>query len=472
MNRLQGKTIDMHFVIKYSELEHRLDPAYYIPELRELETKIKSRTKLHLRDYIIKMASGATPLISDSDKYYTDSSDGIPFIRVQNLSETCELNLEDCKYINKETHNNYLKRSKVSGGDLLVKITGVGRMAISSVAPKNFEGNINQHSVVIKTDSEETSYSLAAYLNTDIGERLASRRSTGGTRPALDYKALRSIPVIKDERLINIFKNAVRLKKQKEEEAKNLLSSIDNYLLSELGIKLPTSDDNLNHRIFTTTFSDVTGNRWDPKYIQKYIFFKELKSKYPLIALGDNLLRSPQYGANEIAIDGDPSRDVRYIRITDIDEFGGLKNDTFQTANQIEKRYVLDNQDLLFARSGSVGKCFLYNTEMGKAIFAGYLIRFKVVEKIFMPKFIFYYTFSSLYKLWVDSIQRPSVQSNINSQEYKSLLIPRPPEGIQLKICQHVDKIIENILTLKNEAQWTIINAKKEAEKIILGEAQ
>ena len=80
-----------------------------------------------------------------------------------------------------------LKRSQVSEGDLLIKITGVGRMAIASVAPKNFVGNTNQHMVVVKTGNVAISKYLAHYLNLDIIEKIASRHSTGGTRPALDY---------------------------------------------------------------------------------------------------------------------------------------------------------------------------------------------------------------------------------------------------------------------------------------------
>ncbi len=84
----------------------------------------------------------------------------------------------------------------MSEGDILVKITGVGRMAVASVAHKGFEGNINQHVVVIKTGSKETSRWLATFLNLTSVEKLASKRATGGTRPALDYPALFSLPII------------------------------------------------------------------------------------------------------------------------------------------------------------------------------------------------------------------------------------------------------------------------------------
>jgi hypothetical protein len=208
------------FLLQTSELEKRLDPFYYIPELKELEEKVREKNVEPLRHFVKSVSSGATPKTAEKEKYYSDKENGIPFLRVQNLSSTGILDYENCKYINKETHEGYLKRSQVKGGDLLVKITGVGRMAIASVAPDGFVGNTNQHMVVIKTGSKEVSTILASYLNSDIGEKLASRRATGGTRPALDYPALLSIPILYDERILTITKKAVDEKNKKQNEAK------------------------------------------------------------------------------------------------------------------------------------------------------------------------------------------------------------------------------------------------------------
>ena len=247
------------FILQKSELEKRLDPFYYVPELLELEKKVLAKKPKKLRDYVVSLASGATPKTTESEKYYAEKENGIPFLRVQNLSPTGVLEFEDCKYINQETHEKYLKRSQVFAGDLLVKITGVGRMAIASVAPQNFEGNINQHVCVIRTGSKEISETLAAFLNSDIGKKLASRRSTGGTRPALDYPAMLSIPIIQDKRILQITAKVIEQKQKNEAEAEKLLSSIDDYLLNELGIVLPTPPINtLKNRMFTTQISKVS----------------------------------------------------------------------------------------------------------------------------------------------------------------------------------------------------------------------
>jgi len=455
------------FIVKRSELEGRIESEYYKPNISQIEKIVRAKSNKKLRDYIIRISSGATPLVTEEEKFYGNKDNGIPFLRVQNLQTNGTIYTDDVKYINLETHEKYLKRSQVSEGNLLVKITGVGRMAIASIAPKGFVGNTNQHMVVIKTDNLETSEYLANYLNLDIIEKLATRRTTGATRPALDYKALKSIPIIENIDFSLLY-NAELIKHQKESKAKALLETIDDYLLRELGIILPQKEVSLQNKIFTTNFSKVGGNRLDPDYISKYEYLVSQKANYNFIKLKDLLVTSPQYGANEEAIKGNADTDIRYIRITDIDDLGNLKKDGWKTASNTDDRYLLKYNDLLFARSGSVGKCYIHKQTDQKAIFAGYLIRFVVDESKVNPDFIFYYCNSSIYKFWVSAIERPAVQSNINSEEFKSLPIPLPSVEKQNKISNHIAKIRNQAKQLQKEAEQVLVKAKQDIEKMIL----
>ncbi len=156
------------------------------------------------------------------------------------------------------------------------------------------------------------------------------------------------------------------------------------------------------------------------------------------------------YGANEIAIDGDPEKDVRYIRITDIDDHGNLRNEDWKTAKRIDRKYALNRNDILFARSGATaGKAFIHKREDGEAIFAGYLIRFRFDETRINPFFVFYYTLLSRYRLWVRIIQRPSGQPNINSREFKAFEIPLPPPSIQ----NHIVTIMKSAYAQKKQKE-------------------
>lgn len=455
------------YIVQRSEIEGRLEPEFYKPSIADLEKTIREKSSHRLRDYALSISGGATPKKTDGDKYYADKETGIPFLRVQNLNTDSTLSLNDCLYINQETHEGMLSRSQVDEGDLLVKITGVGRMAIASVAPKGFVGNTNQHMVVIKTGDAETSKYLARYLNLDIVEKIASRHSTGGTRPALDYPSIKNLPVIKGIDFSPI-DTALEQKKQKEAEAQQLLGSIDAYLLTELGISLPEVKTDLKSRMFLVNRSELE-DRLDPRFNKDFHYLNNHKSHCPWKTLGEVVVNNGQYGANESAKEYEIG-DVRYIRITDIDEVGSLKSTDKKTAVLIDKTYLLNYDDILFARSGSVGKCYIHKDLSEPSIFAGYLIRFFLDTTQICPDYLFYYCNSKLYKYWVSTIQRPAVQANINAQEYRSMPIPLPSLAKQQEIANHITAIRQQAKRLQEEGKVILENAKKDVERMIIGE--
>lgn len=223
---------------------------------------------------------------------------------------------------------------------------------------------------------------------------------------------------------------------------------------------------NENNKCFIVWSNDIRG-RFDPQFLR----YKKQKNnyKFALAKLNDLLKEKPQYGANEVAVDGNPQTDIRYIRITDIDEFGNLKKDSWQTVETIKKKYLLEENDLLFARSGATaGKTFLYKKEFGKAIFAGYLIKFKINEQKANPKFIFYYTQLEPYIEWVKSIQRPSGQPNINSEEFKEIRIPLPDLETQNKIVE----IMQSAYDKKSEKEKGAENILNSINNYILEELE
>ena len=185
-------------------------------------------------------------------------------------------------------------------------------------------------------------------------------------------------------------------------------------------------------------------------------------SKWPLASLGSLVSTPPQYGANVAATEGNPSSDYRYIRITDITETGELNND-WKTAERVDEQYILADKDLLFARSGATaGKPFLYREKFGRALFAGYLIRFRFAEKI-MPEYVFQFCLAEEYRKWVLAHRGGTAQPNINAQQYSSFKLPLPPIDVQGKVvieCDTVDKEVE-------EAKGQIAKAKEQIEHIL-----
>lgn len=186
----------------------------------------------------------------------------------------------------------------------------------------------------------------------------------------------------------------------------------------------------------------------------------EIPQDWDLPSLDEITENNGQYGANVSAERYDPNQ-FRYVRITDISEDGELKNDEKRSIPiDGNKKYRLAEGDLLFARTGAVGRSYLYSSDDSNVpcAFAGYLIRFELSEGV-CNEYINQFTKSHYFRKWVDSIARSTTHANINATEYASLKIPYPPSAEQHRIAeilstvdeqiQQTDKIIQETKSLK-----------------------
>lgn len=461
------------FLLLKGELEERLEPFYYRPSIVELENKIRKIANGKLKDFALKMSSGATPLTSEEEKYYSDSANGVPFIRVQNLNSTNELSLEDLKYINYETHQKDLKRSQVSENDLLIKITGVGRMAIASVPPLGFEGNTNQHLVVIKTQDRLTSETLATYLNLDIIEKIATRRSTGGTRPALDYTALKSIPIVYKPETVEIVRRAIEEKKTKEAQAKALLESIDSYLLAELGITLPEKQENtLKNRVFLRNISEVSSGRFDVFYYQnEFIELNKILSKTNFTALKkitkitDGSHLSPYNDSTQLK---------KYVTVRDINSFDEIDFENCSRISEEDFETLVktgckpSKNDVLFSKDGTIGKVHVVKEDSDFVVLSSLAIITPQLNSI-LPDYLGIVLKANFTIQLIKRLMGGTAIQRIILANLKELQIPLPPLPIQERIVAEITTRREQAKRLQTEAKEVLEQAKAEVERMILG---
>jgi restriction endonuclease S subunit len=153
-----------------------------------------------------------------------------------------------------------------------------------------------------------------------------------------------------------------------------------------------------------------------------------------------------QYGANEAALDENTSN-PRFVRITDINEEGNLRKETFKSLEPyIAAPFLLRNGDILFARSGAtVGKTFQYRKEWGKCCYAGYLIRMTPDENRIKSDYLYYITKSPVYVNWKNSIFIQATIQNISAEKYKNFFIPIPSIKEQERILCYLDIEITKI---------------------------
>ena len=153
--------------------------------------------------------------------------------------------------------------------------------------------------------------------------------------------------------------------------------------------------------------------------------------KHPITTLKEVAIGPLSYGSVSSAVEYDG--ETRYVRITDITDDGALGND-IKSAKKTEDKYLLNEGDILFARTGAtVGKTCRYREKYGRAIYAGFLIRLVPNTKLIDPDYLYHFTRSDYYWDFVKSAQRVVAQPNINAQEYGDLklLLPAMPEQKQ-----------------------------------------
>jgi len=173
----------------------RLDAEFYQPKYDELEKKLNKFDKIAIRDLVkYPVSSGATPKAGGDD--YTQSDDGVPFIRAVDLADG-EVRIDNFLYIKKSVHMGILKKTQLKRNDILLSIAGtVGRCAIFK---HSFEANINQAISILRFDEEIVKrLYVIIFFNSKIGKEYISKYYRLGLQTNLNLEEVCSlqIPII------------------------------------------------------------------------------------------------------------------------------------------------------------------------------------------------------------------------------------------------------------------------------------
>ena len=442
-------------------IANRIDSYYYQPKFRKLDQIVEgSRFDVfNLGMLINDISSGITPKV-DGD-YYTDSS-GIPFLRVQNIVSP-DIDLSDSKFIKREVHENLLRRSRLREGDLVFTITG--RIGSVAVVPKNFEGNINQHSVRFHVKEqflniEIDPHYVAAFLNSNLGRSLAIKEVTGGTRPALDYKAVKSLKIIVpppdiQNHIIKIMDAAHVQKKKKEAEASVLLNSIGSYMMEVLGIEIPTVEE---RECFLVSTGDIKG-RIDPS---AYRLLKTRSvdairfSKYESTPLKNAAMFRKEVVTEPL--------ELPYVGLENIESNTGFHVPSTEEKESFNSAFKFYSGDVLFP------KLRPYLNKVHLATFNGvcstefHVLSGNRLNNLYLVAFLR----SKLVVNQATCLMTGNTHPRLQTNDVHMLLIPLPPIEIQNRIAQEVEHRLAKVEELRQAVDAIVNEAKKEAEQVML----
>lgn len=311
-------------------------------------------------------------------------------------------------------------------------------------------------------------------LFSDFVFKQVAGKTTGSTgRRRLDKGAfskllIPKLSMLNQEKIAALMDAAHATKKAKEAEAKKLLASIDEYVLSEVGIVLPE----INPRTcFTVKVSEIEGSRIDALYYQtNFRYFIDVfnKSKYQFKPLG-LFIEKINYGASVKNIYTDNG--IPFLRIQNLQPnsitLKGIIKLPVSMKNDIGNGFV-EAGDFLISRSGSIGTVAIVPKQADGFAFGSFMIRFKLSEIVCHP-FICIWLNSKIPQLFLSQEKIGAIQGNITINTIKSIPIPILPLKAQQKIAAEVQSRMDRAQALKREAAEILEKAKKEIEDIILG---
>ena len=166
----------------------------------------------------------------------------------------------------------------------------------------------------------------------------------------------------------------------------------------------------------------------------------DIPQNWQWVRLGD-LAYSIQYGYNAPAA---TSGKIKLLRISDIQNnfVDWAKVPFCEIDDENIEKYLLKNNDILFARTGgTVGKSLLIENLTESVIFASYLIRANY-NKNLDCHYLKFFMESPLYWLQLKEGTLGTAQPNCNGQKLLKMIFPLPPLAEQKRIVANLEELL------------------------------
>ena len=442
----------------------RLDPMFYNPKYWKIIMSIKSISHQSLGS----IAQFATETWNQRDFF----EESFPYIEIGAV-DTLTGKIINIENVPKKEAPSRAKKI-VRQGDIIVSTTRPNRGAISYLTDIDgyciaSTGFAVIRDININDISKEYLY-IVLRLSCSLEQMI--QRSSGGNYPAITEDELKKIVIpipskLRQEAIITLYNKALNIKLQKDKEAKELLGSIDDYLLEALSIN--PSQEVSSESVFTKRISEMIGNRLDVSFYKDR--FEMVSGIYPNKRLSSIVDIDPMIRFTGLADD----TPISFIPMECIDDtFGEIKEQRETTIAQTKGYTKFEENDLLWAKitpcmqngKSAIARNLANGVGCGSTEY--YVIRPKTADLIIDYVYLLLRHHAVL-KAAQNSFGGSAGQQRVSSQYMKSIVIPHPPIDVQKSIIETVTHKKERAKQLQNEGSNVLEEAKTTIEKMILG---
>ncbi len=453
------------FAIRRGEIEHRLDCQFYLPEHRYLKEQIRhsSYPVFRLGDPEISQKIVDGPFGSQL-KVEEYKKSGIPLIRVANCRDG-EIRTKGLVYISEEKHQQLI-RSEVLPGDVL--LTKAGVLGDASVFPNYLKkGNITSHLASIQPTNDVVPDFLATYLSSTFGIKQIYRWGNKTTRPELNTDEVREIliivpPTAVQKKLVGEMKAAREDRRKKLQQADELFSSLDEWLMDKLGLTMPFMNERM---VFAVTSSQInSSHRLNPDYFHP----ERLKAIGVIKSAEKNLHPARLADFVEFRRDVCESASEKYyLGLAHIQSHTG---EVIETNEEAEGQcFSFQENDVLFARLRPYLNKVYCAERVGVCSTEFHVIRVKKSIKV-LPDYLAVMLRSRLILAQTRHMMTGNTHPRLTNDDVVNLIVPIPSLKMQQVIATEIRRRREEARRLKTDAESEWENAKMSFEEKLLEE--
>lgn len=386
------------------------------------------------------------------------------YLRLSEITDFERIDYSAFKCIDEELFG-ILKRYEIHDNQIVFSIAGtIGKVFVLKDVPSDKRIILTENCAMIqpKNDSILPEY-ISILLNCSIVQKQIGQNHIQTTIPkmGLDRIAKLKVPAIPSvsfqRRIINIYSQAQQARLEKQQEAKRLLESIDDYLLRALQIDKKQNKDYIKEPI-VRNISSMLGGRLDPQQ-----FHSERIDAIQKIQKGKWCrLKDVRYDVKSVS-----------NKIPSVATYIGMENIDGCTGNYIEAKEKETVASAAKFKEGDIlfPKLRPYLNKVHKAQFDGYCsTEFHILEAHDInPDFLTIVLRSSLTLAQTKHLMTGNTLPRLQTTDVEDLVLPNPECSKQEEIVKHIQDTKDKAKQLQKEGDALLEEAKQKIEKMIIG---
>lgn len=430
MDGLECKEMNLSTVSVDNEV-FRFDAEYFNKNALFVVEKIKKgKHALIEKNFDVSKLAGF-----EFTEYFTpenmNSENGYIAVTSKNIQKN-QLVLNDYITIDREVADNYLGRSKLKVGDVVLSYTGEYRRALT-LFKENLQLGPNVCRLTPIGDDIDSKF-LSVFLNSKIGQIILDKEKTLSAQPTVAMSRIRKIPVPIFDKLQKKIADIVITSNDLINRADNEFGLAQDLLSKSLKIKV-SKDNGIVIKTYRNSMRS-TGRLDAEYYLSRYESIEKQ-------IIGDNTV-SNSCKIHDTNFSPSISTTYQYIELANVDTTGGISNVEYWRGVDLPsrgRRLVQAGQVIVSSIEGSLSSCALITPEFTGAVCStGFYV---VSSKEYNSETLLILFKSEFVQALLKKGCSGTILTSISKDEFGKIPLPAVDKSIQKEIAVKVKKAIQ-----------------------------